>query len=333
MDHAERARAIADEVLFPRASQTDAADLVPRDLLDVLADAGLYGMAAPVEAGGWGLPKPDCDPIIEALASGCLTTTFVWIQHHNVVRAVAGSDSTGGAWLARLASGEVRAGISRAGERAGAPALTATPATGGGWVLDGVAPWLTGWGRVDVVLAGARHGQDEVVRLLIDAEEGPGLTVTPLRLAAANASGTVRARFEGLHVAADRLVEREPLDRAVARDPIGLRTNGSLALGVASRCASLMRSPQAGVALTAEVVAARARLDSADVDAMPAARAAAAGLAWRAAGVLAADHGARAVTAGGHPERLAREALFVLVFGSRPSIRDALLADLTGTAT
>jgi alkylation response protein AidB-like acyl-CoA dehydrogenase len=325
MDHAGLARAFADDVLFPRAAATDAADLVPADLLDALAAEGFYGMAAPVRAGGWELDRAGCDRVIEALAGGCLTTTFVWIQHHNVVRAVDASPLRD-AWLGRLASGEVRAGIARAAERPGTPILTARP-DGADWVLDGEAPWVTGWGRIDVLLVGARH-EDEVVRVLLDARDVPGLTRSPLSLVATNASGTVTARFDGVRVPGDRLVEREPAAEAFARDPVGLRTNGSLALGVAGRCARLARQPEVGARLATAVDAARVRLDAAGPDDLPAARAEAADLSWRAAGALVADHGSRSVLAGDHPERLAREALFVLVFGTRAAIRDELLGRL-----
>ena len=58
---------------------------------------------------------------------------------------------------------------------------------------------------------------------------------------------------------------------------------------------------------------------------MPAARAAAAELAFRAAGSLIAAAGSTAVLAGQHPQRLARESLFLLVFGSRPAIKASLV--------
>src|SRR2546427_12042646 len=55
----ERARRIADELLFPAALETDAADLLPVTNLDLLADEGFYGIGGPVEAGGLGLdPRP-----------------------------------------------------------------------------------------------------------------------------------------------------------------------------------------------------------------------------------------------------------------------------------
>ena len=61
---------------------------------------------------------------------------------------------------------------------------------------------------------------------------------------------------------------------------------------------------------------------------MPAARAAASAFAFKAAGVLVAAAGSRAILTGEHPQRLAREALFLLVFGSRPAIKEQLSASL-----
>jgi hypothetical protein len=58
------------------------------------------------------------------------------------------------------------------------------------------------------------------------------------------------------------------------------------------------------------------------------ARAAASELALRAAAALAVRDGSRAVTVDQHAQRLAREAVFLLVFGSRPRIKSALLERL-----
>src|SRR5438876_627376 len=110
MDVVERARQIADEVLFPAALATDAADVVPTELLDVLADAGLYGSALEVDF------LTIC-AVQEALASGCLTTAFLWAQHLGLMHTVGVSDDAElrSRWLDRLARGEVRAGLALGG--------------------------------------------------------------------------------------------------------------------------------------------------------------------------------------------------------------------------
>jgi alkylation response protein AidB-like acyl-CoA dehydrogenase len=325
MDPVDRARSLADDLLFPRALDTDTAGLVPADLLDRLATEGFYGMAAPPEVGGWDLSAAEIQPVVEALAGGCLTTTFVWIQHHNPVRAVAASSTSGlrDAWLAPMARGERRSGIALAGERPGPVALTATDTSDGGVILDGEAPWVTGWGRIDVAMVAARRGED-VVRVLVDARSSPTLEVEPLHLVATDASGTVTVRFRGHVVPADRLVGVEAHADALARDPTGLRTNGSLALGVASRCLRLLGSGP----LDDELASVRDALDTAGPEALPDARARAAELAWRAAGALIVGAGARSIVVDQHAQRLAREAMFLLVFGSRPAIKRALASRL-----
>jgi alkylation response protein AidB-like acyl-CoA dehydrogenase len=323
-DVVDRARELAQDVLFPNAAATDAADLVPRANLDALAAAGFYGIAVPGVFGGLDLDLATQYRVVEALASGCLTTTFVWLQHRNPTRALVatGNAALRDAWLGPLASGERRAGIALAGNRPGPPLLRAARA-GGAPALTGDAPWVSGWGLVDVLLVTARDG-DDVVSILVDAAEVPGLRAERLRLVAANASGTVTLRFEDVEVPAERVVGREPHAVVLERDPTGLRMNGSLALGLIGRCCRLLGpSP-----LDDELVAVRAALDAASTEALPEARAAACELALRAANALTVAHGSRAIVAGEHAQRLAREALFLAVFGSRPPIKASLLRRL-----
>jgi alkylation response protein AidB-like acyl-CoA dehydrogenase len=195
---------------------------------------------------------------------------------------------------------------------------------GDDWRLDGTCPWVTGWGLVDVVHVAARTDDGDVVWLLLDAAAGPTWTVERQRLAAVDASATVTVTWSAHRVPGDRLTSRSTYEQWQDDDARGLRGNGSLALGVAGRCAALLDD---GV-LRREVDVAREALDSAPVETMPVARAGAAALAWRAAGRLVVGHGSRSVLRGQHAERLAREAMFLLVFGTRPAIRDALVERL-----
>lgn len=327
-DVVERAREIAEEVLFPAAPRTDAADLVPADNLDALAAAGLYGMAVPASFGGLDLDLATQYRVVETLASGCLTTTFVWLQHRNPTRALATTANAGlrDAWLAPLAAGERRAGIALAGNRPGPPLLRAARA-GGAPVLTGDAPWVSGWGLVDVLLVTARDG-DVVVSVLIDAVGSDDLRVERLRLVGANASGTVTLRFDGHAVPAERIVAEEPHASVLERDATGLRMNGSLALGLIDRCCRLLGPGP----LDDELAAVRRELDEATTERLPEARAAACELALRASAALTVARGSRAILATEHAERLAREALFLSVFGSRPPIKASLLRRLGASA-
>lgn len=323
-DPVPAARRLADDLLFPAAAQVDRSERVPAAHLDRLADAGLYGLAGPKEFGGLGADLPALCAAVEALASGCLATTFVWIQHHGLVHSLAAAtgDAAGlrDRWLAPLCRGELRAGIALTGLHPGPPGLRAEPDGSGGWTLEGEAHWVTGWDLIDVLQVVARGPGETSIWCAVDARPSPGLRARPLRLAAVNASRTVTLEFRGLPVAPDRVIRVEPYVESQWEGGSSLRTNGSLALGVAQRCCRLI-GPSG---LDAELDACRARLDAAGHGEMAAARAAASDLAVRAAAGLAVATGSRSVLAGDTAERMTREALFLLVFGSRRAIRTGL---------
>ena len=320
------ARELADDLLFPEAMRVDRLDVLPVAHLDALAALGLYGAPVPVEACGLGLDLETYCAVVEELASGCLATTFVWLQHRGLVMTLA-ADGTPAAlrdrWLGPACRGEVRGGIALGGLLPGPPRLRARP-DGGGWRLDGDAPWVTGWGLIDLLLVVARTQDDRVMSLILDAAAQPGLTVTRERLAAVNASVTVRLGFDAVFVPAERQAGQGPFDPAESLRPDRMRVNGSLALGLVRRCARLLGPGP----LDDELAACRERLDdaiTAGPDVMAEARATASELAVRAAAALAVRDGSRSAAVDQQVQRLAREALFLLVFGSRPGIRSALL--------
>lgn len=318
----EVAQRIADEALFPSAIATDAADVVPLPLLDELAAAGLYGLVGPREYGGLAAPFPDACNVVEALASGCLTTTFVWAQHLSPVYLLTSTENTPlrDEWLRALCTGERRAGIALSAFRPDRPHVRATRVDGG-WQFDGTAPWATGWGRNDVLLTSALSDDAQVVRALVDAREAPTLRPRRLTLVAANASSTVELEFARHIVPDERVVTLTPHVVPPSYDGGG-RMNGSLSLGVARRCCMLI-GPSA---LDDELVARRDQLNAANEEAMAEARAAATELAVRASAAAIVKNGSGSLLTSHHEQRLAREALFLLAFGTRPAIRDGLLS-------
>jgi alkylation response protein AidB-like acyl-CoA dehydrogenase len=325
------AQDLADRLLFPTALETDASDLVPRSHLDVLANAGLFGLVGPSEYGGLGADVATFCSVVEALAGGCLSTTFVWIQHHTPVRTIAASGNAAmqQEWLPRLCSGETRAGIALGGLRAG-PTQIEARRVDDGWLLDGDVPYITGWGHIDVLFVAARTATTtpEVVTALVSAEASPALAVEPLRLLATNASGTVRATIRSLFVPDERVIGVQPYHSPPPFDGGG-RPNGSLSLGVAKRCCAVIGPGP----LDAEVDQRRQQLDSAGDETMAEARAAASELALRAAAALVVARGSASLFPQQQAQRLLREATFLQVFGSRPAIRDALLRRLGATGS
>jgi alkylation response protein AidB-like acyl-CoA dehydrogenase len=312
------------------ASSVDLTGAIPGALFEGLAKAGLYGTFAPASLGGREFTLSQMCDVIEELAAASLAPTFVWMQHFRLLAALMDPSTPDDlrAMLPRAIRGELKGGVALGGLLPGPARLRATHSDEG-WILDGDAPWVSGWGIVDVLFVTARGPDDTVVSCIVDARDQPGLSSTPHVLSALNATATVRLDFDGLLVNPDRFVSQLPY--APGREGReGLRANGSLALGVTRRCCALLGpSP-----LDGELRTCRDALDSADSDAMPLARARATELALRAAHVLGIERGSRASLVGDIAERTTREASLLLVFGSRPLIKVSLLELLShGPAT
>ncbi|WP_280457964.1 acyl-CoA dehydrogenase family protein [Nocardia carnea] len=331
----QRAHRIADEVLFPAALRGDRTGTVPAEHWDVLARAGFYGLAAPGPAQ---LEFAEIVEVLEILAGGCLATTFVWMQHNGAVRSLAGSANTAlrDRYLDDLIRGRVRAGAAFAGVLA-KPAKLHAQAVADGHLLNGEAPFVSGWGVVDVVQVSALLPDPSgatVVSGLADVTAGAGLTVKPIDLAIGRATNTVRLRFADFLLPADRTTGTSPYADFIGLQSLGSRLNGCAACGVAGRAIRLLREAgriEAATALAEQLARTRTALDAglADTTRLPAARADAADLALRAAGALVAGSGARALLADSHAECSLRDAIFTTVAGSRPDTRDLLLDTLT----
>lgn len=148
----DRAAALADSVLAPVAEQVDIDGVIPADHFRALADAGLFGMLGPVDAGGSDVSAQVARRTMANIAGGCGSTFFVWAQHHGVVRTLRSSanEPLRDQHLRALCAGELIAGVAFAhARRVGARPLRATRFDGGWW-LDGFAPWTTSWGIADL---------------------------------------------------------------------------------------------------------------------------------------------------------------------------------------
>ncbi|MFE0748879.1 acyl-CoA dehydrogenase family protein [Gordonia sp. NPDC058843] len=341
---------VSDEVLFPAAGEVDRSGTVPGSHWRALADAGLYGIAAPVEAGGPGLEFTEVTEILEVLTSGCLATAFTWIQHHGVVLSLSRTANADlrAEYLDAAVTGHLRAGVAYAGVVPTPPRMTAT-STDAGWRLTGDAPFVSGWGVVDLLQISARDvATDDVVStivpvadLLDESERRAGAStgavrVTPVDLSAADATKTVSLRVDGLTIPSARVVTRVSLAEFFATQNVGIRLNGTLPFGLVRRCTALLdvtgHSREAR-ALRERADTVRSALDAgmADATELLAGRADAARLALDAAAALVAADGGRALVRGSDSERLFREAAFVLVAASRPELKTALLQSFSGT--
>ena len=360
-DAAARARAVADEVLFPQAQATDRARLVPREHLDALRDAGLFGLQGPRDVpGGLGADHAAARPVLEAVAGACGATAFVWAQHHGAVRRVAGGDGPGrDRWLPRLCDGSVLAGIGFAYLRRPGPPTVRATRTPAGWRIDGAAPWITGWGLIDalVVMARVDDGSPDAGSVVTVVVDRPGeherlRAGEPQALAVMASTGTVTLAFDSLEVAPGDVVGVQTDAAWRLRDRLGSAMPPPAPLGIADRAIRVLaeRPPGPGVAEAATALGdelqgrreaadrvsgsiARAMADGAgEIDAAIAAGAAerdrGLDLARRATDALVAATGGGAMSLEHPAQRLSREATFFLIQAQTGDLREASLARL-----
>jgi hypothetical protein len=239
------AREIADEVLFPAALVVDSSGAIPDGHWRALAGAGLYGIAAPLELGGPGLEFADLVEILEIIAGGCLATASIWVQHHGVLAALSASSNTAlrDELLPELIAGRTKGGVAFAGAVPVPPRMRAERVDGG-WRLSGHAPFVSGWGVIDVLQVSAGDvDSGDIVAGIINAEPAAGITgVSHQSLFVADATETVSLDVDGLVIPDERIVSRVTRARFTAAQNFGSRLNGTLPIGLVLRCAALLEA-------------------------------------------------------------------------------------------
>ena len=342
----ERARAVADTVLFARAQDVDRG-LEPVDQgLRALADGGLFGIAGPASHGGGDLDARTARRVIAAVSSGCGATFFVWVQHLGVVRSLrtSGNDALVDELLSSMCSGGLIAGVAFAhARRPGPPAVRATPLADGEWRLDGHAPWVTSWGIADWFCVAAESEAGELVWTMIPGPTPAGVTATPLELPVFASTGTVALSFDGCTIPGRRVVTIEDAAHWRTVDRVRAAIGQSAVLGVADRAIRLLHdfADDGHVADTTERLAGELdavwRRDDELVDARPNGdieaeiaaasdhRAACLGLAQRATTALLAATGGRGMDLAHPAQRLAREADFYVIQAQTADGRAATL--------
>jgi short-chain 2-methylacyl-CoA dehydrogenase len=212
-------RQFAEEVVAPRAEAMDRAEQLDPDVLDQMAELGLFGLPFPEELGGMGADYLTLCLAIEELAR---VDSSVAITLEAAVGLGAmpiwrfGSDEQRRQWLPPLARGERVAafGLTEPGGGTDAGSLrTRAELDGQEWVVDGTKAFITNAGLDRcglVVLAAATgtrpDGRPEVSNLLVPTGT-PGYQVgRKYRKVGWHASDTRELVFQGCRVPAANLL-------------------------------------------------------------------------------------------------------------------------------
>ena len=243
------AQHVADTVLEPRAEETDRAPEPPRANLRALADAGLVGVTTPREWGGHGVSGTFQRAFTEILTAACGTTWFVMTQHLGACGMLAGSQNPRlrERFLRDMAEGRHLVGVGFGHLRRPQPMLRAEPTEDGGYILNGVAPWVTGWPLLAGVVYGAVLPDERHVYVYVPAHDD-GDTIRsspPLPLCAMNASATTEVRLTNRYVPKEDWVKFSSREEMARGDTNGIAGAVSPALGCARGSLRLLRATAA----------------------------------------------------------------------------------------
>jgi len=332
-----------------RAQQHDMGGSWPGLDLAQLHAAGAVRWAVPVENGGEYLPAYELHLRYEQLATASVATALILTQRDSAVGLIdAATDAPQRAdLLSRLAKNEVWATVGIAqlttSRQGGLPAVRATR-TDGGYLVNGTIPWCTGLKHSDLIVAGAalEDGQ-QILILLRQDQEGVELG-PPMNLVALTCTMTGPIELKKVLVE-DKWVLRAPTANALAGRRNGLTLGQTfIATGLTQSALNLIAghdSDRARVAcarfaqqlaeLRAEIATLCQPGHEADASAAnPRLRGACNDLALRVTHAAIALYKGTSLLSGHPAQRLAREAMFLLVWSCPNPVIDCTVDLLAG---
>jgi 3-sulfinopropanoyl-CoA desulfinase len=155
-----RARALAREVIAPRAAETDRTEQYPWDNVKALTQAGFFGMTIPKQYGGAGLGFLEASLVVDEMAQVCGVTGRIVVEANmGAISAVMHYGTEAQKKLAaELVLGGDKPAICITEPDAGSAAsemTTRADRRNGGYVINGMKHWITGGGvsRLHLIFA------------------------------------------------------------------------------------------------------------------------------------------------------------------------------------
>lgn len=181
-------RRFADERVVPHAHEWHLKDeLIPMEIIDSLAEMGVFGLTIPEEFGGFGLSKASMVVVSEELSRGYIGVGSLGTRTEIAAELIlcGGTPDQKAKWLPKLASGEILPTAVFTEPNTGSDLgslRTRARRDGDDWVVNGNKTWITHAARTHVmtVLARTIDGTADYRGLsMFLAEKTPGTDETP----------------------------------------------------------------------------------------------------------------------------------------------------------
>jgi len=235
------AESYLQEWVHPQAITIDSNPDALREAIAGLGDRSLLALRLPKAWGGAELSEASFRTFQETVSRYSGALAFLQTQHQSAANLLARSenDALKQTYLPYMSQGEILVGVGFSQlRRQGTPPVTAIPIAGG-YQLEGIVPWVTGWGLFQAWIVGAILPDNRAVFGLVpfanttQAQGGEIVFSTPMQLAAMNSTQTVSASLKHWFLAESNVLFTQPAGWIHTNDQKNVLHHGFFALGCA----------------------------------------------------------------------------------------------------
>jgi len=237
----ELTRKIAKERIVPVRAELDETETFPWDIMNILAEAGLFGIYIPEQYGGLDFGNYENCLAVEELSRYCIgvSVSFAASGLGCYPILLYGSEEQKKKYLPLIASGKKLAAFgiteSSAGSDAASIRMTAVK-EGNEYVLNGVKQWITNGGEAEIYSVIAITNKSKGPRgasAFIVEKDTPGFTFGKKeKKLGIRASATRELVFEDCRIPAENLISKEGMGFIVAMKTFDQTRPGIAAQGV-----------------------------------------------------------------------------------------------------
>ncbi|MAU53020.1 MAG: acyl-CoA dehydrogenase [Roseovarius sp.] len=225
----EQFRRFSVEKVEPHAHEWHLKDeLIPMEIIEELAEMGVFGLTIPEEFGGFGLSKASMVVVSEELSRGYIGVGSLGTRSEIAAELIlrGGTEAQKAKWLPRLASGEILPTAvftePNTGSDLGSLRTRAVRDENGDWRVTGNKTWITHAARTHVMTLLARTVPDTtdhrgLSMFLAEKEPGtdeapfptPGMTGGEIEVLGYRGMKEYELAFDNFHVKAENLLGGE----------------------------------------------------------------------------------------------------------------------------
>jgi alkylation response protein AidB-like acyl-CoA dehydrogenase len=238
----------AESEIAPRVAEYDAAEQLPRDILDKMGTLGFFGGVIDPAYGGLGLDYVTFARVVTEISTVCNAMGCLISMPSGLVGAsidAFGTEAQKQRWLMPLAQGKHFGGAAVTEPRSGSDVAGMTTGyvkDGNDFVINGAKAWITNIDIADFFVTFATHDrslQRKGVSAFLIPKDTPGVSVTPQKNKLGfRALTTGDLVFEDVRIGQEALLGEEGKGFAVAMTAVerGRLGVAARALGLAQSC-------------------------------------------------------------------------------------------------